>query len=1002
MIKGEKNMSYQQKGYASKKPFSSFLSGVAGIQGIPMWVYYVNKGQLISSFGLRDKNGAMLEFVPANQAYEIVSQRGFRTFIKANDKVYECFQVENAHHQSLHVEKHDVSIKEYIKALDITIHITYFTLPNEPLAGLLRKVHVEFGANAPGSIELIDGLTHILPAKLDAGLLKNMSHTLRSWMLSVPTKDVMYYKLSASIGDTAEVQMIEDVNTYQTFGLDNLSYIYDLSILFDHDTTLSFPHLFKSDLNLEAQSAVNHIPAAMTYTTLKGSTTFISMFSYAEHQEQYTSLTKAFTLPYLLNKEKENAMLHHDLTHVIKTETSNPHFNEYVEYSYMDNVLRGGKPLMLETKDGVIPYYVYSRKHGDLERDYNFFSIEANVMSQGNGNFRDVLQNRRNDLFFEPNIKAFNIVQFASFIQADGYNPLNIAGLSFRYEGNSISKEVDALLAHPFTPGQLLKTLKQVNKETLFESILKESRVSFVAHFHEGYWEDHFTYIYDLIETYQVIYPDYMASMLFDHQVSYFLSDAVVQPRKHKYMKLADGKIRQYRAERHVKRETHALLDQKGNVIKHTVYTKLLTLAINKFMHLDPESKGLMYEGGKPGWNDAMNGLPGLFGSGVSELFELHKLISFLYQQTDTFKPTNLEILSPLKTLVQTLLKMNVYDFNARMTALEQYREDIELPLEVSTIDYETLRNALAVMKAHLDEAVDFYSAQNLIPTYLTYEAVDYQELGKEGDITFVDVKTFKKVDVPYFLESHARFLKSVANKDQAIKLHQNVVASAIYDQKLKMFKTSAPLDDASYELGRIKAFTAGWLERESIFLHMTYKYLLGLIVSGSYEAYYEAIKTNMICFLDEEVYGRSTLENSSFLASSKNPDERLHGQGFVARLSGSTAEMISMWRYMFLGKSLFSLNNHQLSFQLKPLVKASWFKDGRLTTTLFSTINIEYLYEGTKDLFDNDVVVEKYNLKDEDGTVHEVIGESVIGTLAELIRNQKIKEIKVTLKERS
>ncbi len=38
-------------------------------------------------------------------------------------------------------------------------------------------------------------------------------------------------------------------------------------------------------------------------------------------------------------------------------------------------------------------------------------------------------------------------------------------------------------------------------------------------------------------------------------------------------------------------------------------------------MHLDPESKGLMYEGGKPGWNDAMNGLPGLFGSGVSELF---------------------------------------------------------------------------------------------------------------------------------------------------------------------------------------------------------------------------------------------------------------------------------------------------------------------------------------------------------------------------------------------
>ena len=203
-------MSYQQQSYALKKPFSSFLSGVAGIQGIPMWVYYVNKGQLISSFGLRDKNGAMLEFVPANQAYELVSQRGFRTFIKADGKIFECFKVEHAKHQTLHVTKHDVSIVEYIQALDLTIRVTYFTLPEAPLAGFLRKVTIEFGKNATSSIEVVDGLTHILPAKLDAGLLKNMSHTLRSWMVCVPNEETMYYKLSASIGDTAEVQMIDE------------------------------------------------------------------------------------------------------------------------------------------------------------------------------------------------------------------------------------------------------------------------------------------------------------------------------------------------------------------------------------------------------------------------------------------------------------------------------------------------------------------------------------------------------------------------------------------------------------------------------------------------------------------------------------------------------------------------------------------------------------------------------------------------------------------------
>ena len=47
-----------------------------------------------------------------------------------------------------------------------------------------------------------------------------------------------------------------------------------------------------------------------------------------------------------------------------------------------------------------------------------------------------------------------------------------------------------------------------------------------------------------------------------------------------------------------------------------------------------------------------------------------------------------------------------------------------------------------------------------------------------------------------------------------------------------------------------------------------------------------------------EEVH----LENSSFIASSANPNPDIHGRGFVARLSGSTTEMISMWIEMFIG----------------------------------------------------------------------------------------------------
>ena len=60
--------------------------------------------------------------------------------------------------------------------------------------------------------------------------------------------------------------------------------------------------------------------------------------------------------------------------------------------------------------------------------------------------------------------------------------------------------------------------------------------------------------------------------------------------------------------------------------IEVNLFGKILTLVINKALHLDPLGIGLSYEANKPGWNDAMNGLPGLFASGISEMIELRKI----------------------------------------------------------------------------------------------------------------------------------------------------------------------------------------------------------------------------------------------------------------------------------------------------------------------------------------------------------------------------------------
>src|SRR3989338_2561541 len=74
------------KEYNHSKPFSNFFPGIAGIWVIPMWIFYVNRGQCITSFGIESKDKAILEFQPANKAYRLTALQGFRTFIKIASK----------------------------------------------------------------------------------------------------------------------------------------------------------------------------------------------------------------------------------------------------------------------------------------------------------------------------------------------------------------------------------------------------------------------------------------------------------------------------------------------------------------------------------------------------------------------------------------------------------------------------------------------------------------------------------------------------------------------------------------------------------------------------------------------------------------------------------------------------------------------------------------------------------------------------------------------------
>jgi hypothetical protein len=150
------------------------------------------------------------------------------------------------------------------------------------------------------------------------------------------------------------------------------------------------------------------------------------------------------------------------------------------------------------------------------------------------------------------------------------------------------------------------------------------------------------------------------------------------------------------------------------------------------------------------------------------------------------------------------------------------------------------------------------------------------------------------------------------------------------------MYKVNAPLGGESHEIGRCRAFTPGWLENESIWLHMEYKYLLEVLKAGLYGEFYADLERALVCFQDPAVYGRSPLENSSFLVSSAHPDESLHGAGFVARLSGATAEFLSMWSVMMFGQHPFFVQDGVLCLAFRPALPGWLFDEGGTVRSAF------------------------------------------------------------------
>jgi hypothetical protein len=972
--------------YHIAKPFSSFFSGIAGRWGVPVWVFYVNRGQAVASFGIKDKDHPIMEFQPANKAYYLTPILGFRTFIKTTvDKKaflydafstslnFPCYDIKN----SMAITSDGLALEEINRTLGLETVIEYFTIPHDDYGALARKVTIKNVSADKRRLDILDGLPQIQPYGLNNMFLKQMSRTIEAWvMVENHNNGIPFIRLKVEPADRPEVTHVKSGNFYAAFDTQGIIRpVVDPGLVFGRQNDLTFPRIFSDSRYFhlpERQSVKSKTPCAFAFKRIElrpseDYTVYTISGNMSSIQRLKSEASRILDITYFDNKQSENRALTASLQAPVFTKSSLKGFDMYCAQNFLDNIMRGGLPVSIEHASGKTTVYLYSRKHGDLERDYNMFLLEPSYFSQGNGNYRDVNQNRRSDIWFNPDIGMENVLSFFNLIQTDGYNPLVICPDRFRFNQDFTAlagffnrygmNKMKDFFKDDFTPGELFSFMEfndvmlRDSRQALLEAVMENSTKHTQALHGEGFWIDHWHYCLDILEAYAGLYPERLDEVLFGLKIFTFFDNAyIVQPREKKYV-LYNGRLRQSGGV--IKDEEKDTLisgrrdipnvsrtgNGKGDVYKTSLIAKMIIVVVNKFASLDPFDMGIEMEADKPGWYDSLNGLPGILGSSLCETFELKRWILFLKNRILALSPDKgckvnlpVEAYHLLRGLNRVCGKElgGINAWEKRSSLKEGYRAKTALGFK-GTERQVTLKaigraldSFLRVIDKGLRRAYDKRSG--LYPSYFINEVVKHKITSVSVDKIYARPMGFRQKILPLFLEGMVHAIR-VNNKPLSARGYYKAVRSSdLYDKALGMYKVCASLEKMPEEIGRARIFAPGWLENESIWLHMEYKYMLELLKAGLYKEFYDNLKDVFIPFLEPGMYGRSVLENSSFIVSSAFPEGRLHGTGFIARLSGSTAEFINIWLIICAGKRPFYLDAHgMLRAEFKPVLP-SWF----------------------------------------------------------------------------
>ena len=427
--------------YDANPSFSDILPGVAGIYGKPLYVFYVNRGQGIASFGVKSKDYPIMEYYSANNAYQNTALLGFRTFYKGKregsllqGKKSKEFLVEpfdssrtrfsqlmessswNEQEESrypvrrMFIGANDMTIQEVDMWNKIETNVTYYNLPEEDFGAFVKRTTISnLDEKEALHLSVLDGLARIQPAggKLES-LLKQIGRTIQGFMDvyhagKVGDLTMPFFRMSEIPDDEAAV-VIEEAGHFCLSYIeyqekDLLPIVCDTNKVFGEDTSLLRP------MGLYEKS-VKEILEEKQYGAARTSSAFAAVDEVKIWPNQQITITSFYgkadaitELPIIARRITQGGFAQYKLSRAralirqitsgAETITADHLFDKHVEQMFLDNSLMGGTPVLLGDSDDdgknadddekIKVYHLFSRR-GDLERDYDRVSYVCLVI----------------------------------------------------------------------------------------------------------------------------------------------------------------------------------------------------------------------------------------------------------------------------------------------------------------------------------------------------------------------------------------------------------------------------------------------------------------------------------------------------------------------------------------------------------------------------------------------------------------------------------------------